>query len=573
MPDQHDDGASRPIGGDAAGAPLAPGDRVGDYVVERALDDAAPERAYLARLADGAEAGPEAGPERAFRLIERPRGGHDDLRLLLRLHLDHPHLLAPRTILSRDDRDYLVIESADPADGDAPRLAPGDALTAGLALADALAYLHGRGVAHLHVGPLAVVVADGGVRLAGVERAELVHPQDPQAPPLFARDANFLARTLGVLAEVESEDDSPTADPRTAALAAIVRRGTDNAFTTAEEVREACSAALLQPGRRLPEAPALPPGASLVYAIGCATSVGLVRAENQDAAATAVFDVRDDPGVDPRGVADGLTSVAVFLVADGMGGEARGELASRIAARVALVEMVRELLPALHAPAEHVLEPAPMGDALPRLAGVALRAGRAANARVWRLGQSLGRQTGTTLTALVAAGAQAALVHVGDSRAYLLRAGALTQLTEDHTLLARLQAVNHPLLRDPDVAIPRNYLYRCLGQDEETALDATELTLAPGDRLLLCSDGLWDELASDLLRDHLAHGDGPQACAEALVAAADDAGGHDNSTAVVVFVQGSEPAPAGSAGGSAADAAPRNTSPGAPPADAGPGAR
>jgi protein phosphatase len=72
-------------------------------------------------------------------------------------------------------------------------------------------------------------------------------------------------------------------------------------------------------------------------------------------------------------------------------------------------------------------------------------------------------------------------------------------------------------------------------------VEATPLTLAPGDRLLICSDGLWDEVPESTLLGLLAGGDTPRQCATALVAAADDAGGSDNSTAVVVFVRGSEP--------------------------------
>lgn len=528
--------------------PLAPGERVAGFVIVRLLKSSAAGCTYLARpLTNDEGVSEDTGgdakevPETVFQLIERPAGGHEDLRPLVRLGLHHPRLLAPRAIVSQDGCDYLVVEAVGEVDAGTDTRPPLDAvaaLTAGVGLSDALTYLHRTGVVHLHVSPSAVVVAGGRVRLGGMEDAQLIHPLDPQAPPLFARDANFLARTLGVLAGVV-EDVPEHADSTTAALADIVARGAASEFASPEEVGRACSAALPRPEPSLPAAQSLPARARASYVVASATSVGMLRTENQDAAAWAVFDVRDDVST-----GDAATvPAAAFLVADGMGGEERGELASRIAARTVLAETVQELLlPVLVTPVEAAQAGLSGADAvLPSLAEALVRAGRSANGRIRKLSTTLGKATGTTLTAFVAVGARAALVHVGDSRAYLLRAGQLTQLTEDHTLLARMQAMDHPLLHDPAFSMPRNYLYRSLGQEDEPDLDVTELTLAPGDRLLLCSDGLWDEVAPDTLHSLLASAQTPRECAEALVAAADAAGGHDNSTAVVVFVGDSLP--------------------------------
>ncbi|HEY7835325.1 MAG TPA: SpoIIE family protein phosphatase, partial [Ktedonobacterales bacterium] len=161
---------------------------------------------------------------------------------------------------------------------------------------------------------------------------------------------------------------------------------------------------------------------------------------------------------------------------------------------------------------------------------------RAANAEVRALAALLGKTTGSTLTAIVAVGARAAFVHIGDSRAYLLRQGELSQLTEDHTLLARLEKMRHPLLQEPGFLVPRSYLYRSLGQEDAIDLDSGALTLAPGDRLLLCSDGLWDEVDGGRIAGLLAGAATAQEGADALVRAANDHGGNDNSSVVVVFV-------------------------------------
>jgi serine/threonine protein phosphatase PrpC len=529
--------------------PLEAGDRVGEYVVIRSLGSSAAGHAYLARIApdemdeqDGA--GPDGvrppGPlDPVFHLIERPAGGHDAIRPLLSVGLHHPRILAPRGIISQDDRDYLVVDAAGDAgdgDGEADASGPIDvaaALAAGVALADALTYLHRNGVVHLRVSPATVTMAGGRAQLAGIEEAQLIHPLDPQAAPLFARDANFLARTLGVLAAV-GEEAPERSDAATMALAGIVARGAANGFATAEEVGAACSANLPHPEPSLPVTQPQPGGGQLTYSVASATSVGRVRSENQDASASAVFEVRDDVSA---GEGAGMPG-AIFLVADGMGGEERGELASRIAARTVVGEAAQELLvPIVQTPVEAAAAGLAEADvALPSLADALVRAAHEANARIRKLAATLGRTTGTTLTAMAAAGTRAALIHVGDSRAYLLRAGELIQLTEDHTLLARLQALDHPLLHDPAFAMPRNYLYRSLGQDDEAEVDSAELTLGPGDRLLLCSDGLWDEVEPELLARLLSEAATAQECARALVNAADAAGGHDNSTAVVVFV-------------------------------------
>jgi serine/threonine protein phosphatase PrpC len=543
---------------------LGSGDRVGSYVIVRLLATDAAGSTYLAHSApNAAESGvsPGIGPQDPVcLLLQRPAGAYDDLRPMLALGLHHPRLLAPRAIVSAGADDFLVIDGlvgedvAASAAGSSPALDAAGALAAGVGLSDALSYLHRNGVAHLRVSPMSITMHGGRAQLSGLEHAQLTHPLDPQAARLFSRDANFLARTLGVLAGVgEDASAAARADAFTTALAAIVARGAANGFATAEEVGAACSAALPGHDVDLPAAPLLPASGRLSLLVGTATSVGQVRSENQDVAASAVFEVCDDL----CGGEGATLPAGVFLVADGMGGEARGELASRIAARTVLTETVQHLLlPVLRTPIDAAVAGLAGADtALPSLTDTLLRAGQAANARVRQLVSTLGRATGTTLTALAAIGTRAALVHVGDSRAYLLRAGKLMQLTQDHTLLARLQAIDHPLLHDPAFSVPRNYLYRSLGHEDVADLDTSDLTLAPGDRLLFCSDGLWDEVDGAKLLQCFAAATTPQECAESLVAAANAAGGHDNSTALVVFVGNSSPVlPPDSAVGTPTDA-------------------
>jgi protein phosphatase len=525
-----------------AGATLASGHRIGPYIVTAVAASAATESVYWAQ--DGAEeyASSTSGDrKRMYQIHERARGAYDYARPVVALGLAHAHLLAPVAVLTQSDRDFLVTQALnDDAHGEGARLSAAGALAAGVALADALTYLHGGGVAHLRISPALIVLHDRGAHLTGLEDAQLIHPLDPNAGALFARDAAFLAHSLGALAGISEADT--TGEHLRPALAAIVARAAAGVYATASQVGADCAAALqAQPAALATaptEAPKPQPAAAnhmrLALIAASSNSVGMVRAENQDASAIVQFDLRDDASQ-----SGGTNPGALYLVADGMGGEERGELASRIATRVVVAEVWRELaLPLLHTP----VEAAETGAAharieMPSLTEVLSRAGQTANARIRTLAVHLGKTTGTTLTALLVVGERAALVHVGDSRAYRLRDGAFEQLTQDHTLLARMKAAEHPLLEDPLFAMPRNFLYRSLGQADEVEIDVSEVTLAAGDRLLLCSDGLWDEVDDARIAAILGGAAEPRAGARALVAAADAAGGKDNSTAVVLFVE------------------------------------
>lgn len=540
--------------------PLAAGAHAGAYTIVRVLATAPEETRYLALEAqkdDKSDQSDGSMPGGAYvTLIERAEGGLDGVAQQVVQGLRHPRLLSARGAFSTDGRSYLAFDAIASPDGmpaptvaDGAQLDPVAALTAGAGLADALAYLHRSNIAHLHVAPDVLVIHNGRAYLAGLETAEYVGALLDDAGALFARDANFLARSLGTLASLPTEAP-PDEPPAQAALRSIVGYGAAGSFATPADLAGACTIALQAAG----SAPSLlsveHPQERLLLHVGAATSVGLVRSENQDAYSTFICDLRDDVTRE--------APFAVFLVADGMGGEARGEVASRIAARMVLSELVGAfVVPALTRPAIMEMSEVPTtvlraisrndkavgedtgdGASAPEdeLQRAVKDAVAAANRQVRELASQLRQATGTTLTALVTLGSRAAIAHLGDSRAYLLRGDLLAQLTEDHSVLARLQAIDHPLLSDPDVFVPRNMLYRSLGQEDDPNPDLISLTLAVGDRILICSDGLWDEIEADALAQTLVTAATPQQCAEQLVALANATGGHDNSTAVVVFV-------------------------------------
>ena len=234
------------------------------------------------------------------------------------------------------------------------------------------------------------------------------------------------------------------------------------------------------------------------FRVGSATDVGRVRSNNQDS-----FLVREGD---------------LFAVADGMGGHQGGEVASALALQI--------LGQAHDEPSTSTL----------------VRAVRSANQAVFdKAGADPDlKGMGTTLTALADVdtreGRRLGIVNVGDSRLYRLRNDRIEQLTEDHSLVASLvrqgritaeEAENHP---------QRNILTRALGIDEAVAVDSWEVEPVAGDRFLICSDGLFNEVDENRIVATLRRFEDPGDAARELVRLANDGGGRDNITAVVVDV-------------------------------------
>jgi len=230
-----------------------------------------------------------------------------------------------------------------------------------------------------------------------------------------------------------------------------------------------------------------------------ASDIGLVRSGNED------FYVVNPP---------------LFAVADGLGGHQAGEVASQIAIETLL------------------------GNAPKRADAKALgRAVRAANAAVIEGAQTgLGRAgMGTTVTSAMVEGTHIAIAHVGDSRAYLLHLGELTQLTQDHSMVADMVRSGTLTEEESRVHPNRSVITRALGSDPNMLVDGFELDAAPGDRLLLCSDGLTSMLEDRDIETILQTAPSPAAAVARFIVAANEAGGQDNITTVVVDIEGSSP--------------------------------
>lgn len=215
-----------------------------------------------------------------------------------------------------------------------------------------------------------------------------------------------------------------------------------------------------------------------------------------------------------------------LVVADGMGGHAAGETASRLAIR----ELVRL---ALSLPQWIVrLDPQTTDHAARRSQQRVVRAHEAILAEGRREPDLEGM--GCTVTAVRNLGRDLQITHVGDSRAYLLRAGQLTRLTKDHTYVQMLVDSGRMSREDAETSVSRHVLVNAVGGINDTVrVDVDHLPLANGDRVLLCSDGLSDLVDDETIRALLASAPTAEQACRALVDRALAAGGRDNVTVVV----------------------------------------
>jgi serine/threonine protein phosphatase PrpC len=222
--------------------------------------------------------------------------------------------------------------------------------------------------------------------------------------------------------------------------------------------------------------------------------------------------------------------VGLYVVCDGMGGHAGGETASRLA--VQTVE--RELLGSRMRQDDPFASAAPLPET--PLAGALREAIEGACAAVFRTSRANPelQGMGTTCIALLLHGQMAILGHVGDSRAYAVRDGEVMQLTEDHSLVN--EQVRAGLLTQDEARHSRlkNIITRSVGFEEDVLVDLLGFETAPGDRYLLCSDGLSNLVDNEEMGTQLLRHDDPERACRALIDLANERGGDDNVTVVVI---------------------------------------
>lgn len=260
--------------------------------------------------------------------------------------------------------------------------------------------------------------------------------------------------------------------------------------------------------------------ASSQVEFGACTDVGQLRQNNEDSMRAA-------------------PELNLFVLSDGMGGHASGEVASRIATETVIAHCREsESNPTVEFIAERVPGASDISN---RLAGAV----RLANRAVYQAAQQAPdcRGMGATVVALQITGDRASLAHAGDSRAYRLRGGELLQLTHDHSFIA--EQIRQGLMTPEQASASplQSALIRALGVDPEVEVDLQEELALDGDVFVLCSDGLTNELSNAQIAAVLDENKDEQIAADRLVALANQAGGRDNVTVFVVRYATKKPGP------------------------------
>ncbi|MEO1643764.1 MAG: protein phosphatase 2C domain-containing protein [Chloroflexota bacterium] len=249
---------------------------------------------------------------------------------------------------------------------------------------------------------------------------------------------------------------------------------------------------------------------------GQASDQGMVRLNNQDSAFSFFFTSE---------TVDDFPDFGVFIVADGMGGHQEGEKASAITART----MAMDIMNRVYTP---LLNGVDMSDVQqPGIIEVMVEAVRKGNDAV----RAEVADGGTTLTGVVIRGEAAHIAHVGDSRAYWITpANGIEKITRDHSVVARLQELDQINEEEAAYHEQRNVLYRAIGQNEDVEVDIHRKRLVPNAHMLLCSDGLWNMVSDDDIFEIIQNTPDPQQACDKLVALANNNGGADNITAILI---------------------------------------
>ncbi len=267
--------------------------------------------------------------------------------------------------------------------------------------------------------------------------------------------------------------------------------------------------------------PALPPNkpqTALTY--GIASHTGMVRDHNEDACFAMHWHSI---------IADKRPDFGFFIVADGMGGHLDGEKASAIAVQTLAAEMLEKIC-------------VPMlrdfkASSSPTILDALAHAAEKANLAVIK-GVPGG---GTTLSTAAIVGSLAYLVHVGDSRAYLIHDSEIEQLTTDHTLVQQLVEMKKLTPEEAENSPQKNVLYRAIGQNEKLKIERLTRSLPPGAQMLICSDGLWDLVDDSDLKQVTLESSSPQDACDQLVALANEHGGADNISVIILKIPDSPP--------------------------------
>jgi serine/threonine protein phosphatase PrpC len=439
-------------------------------------------------------------------------GGDLNIKELMALSSGSPYIIPHQRVCYQEDRTYvwlpLPLQWGSLAKVRLPLEASQAALW-GQQIGAALATLNANGYYGLPLTSLEkIIIENGAARLADLTdchrpRAGYTEAEQRRGPYFLARILYYLLTGRDLVKERE-----PAAIPEP--LQTVIQQGIRGDYQNIEEMVADLSTPRAQDDY----------GFSLKPVSGKASSPGRVRQNNEDSLlAFEMTRVQESQGV----------PLSFYVVADGMGGHQAGEIASRTVNNIVTERILNaQVIPGLSLATRRL-------DNTPNM--VLDAAVRQANEVLYAEAQARGNDMGTTLTATLIIGNVATIANVGDSRTYLLRGSTLRQISKDHSLVASLVAAG--MLRPEEVrGHPQsNQIYRTLGAKPQVEVDIFTETLQRGDRLILCSDGLWEMVSDEEIAQAVITTSSPQAACDALIRSANRAGGHDNVTVIVIKLE------------------------------------
>jgi len=432
-------------------------------------------------------------------------------RQLAEMELHHGGALLPietfTEIIFGTRRVYVVLPAPSPFTGEnlSTRPEAGDVINWGVQLADALAFLHKNNVSFGAANLNHMSITGKAARWFNFASARIQTP-GTRTRKAYIEDVQALAASLFVL--IAGQAYAPEIP--------ITPRGLHDVF---QEVFVGDITAAAQLAERLRDVIAeIRRPTSYDLRVGRLTDVGQIRQLNEDSLLTLEL------GRIHRSVG---TPIGLYVVADGMGGHSAGDVASGLATAALAQHATATLLP---------LE---LDAATPQLdVNTWLNeAVNVANTTVYEQRKLAGTNMGTTLVMAYVGEGQAHVAHVGDSRAYLINDAGIQQVTVDHSLVQRLVDTKQLTPDEARVHPQRNVIYKNLGDRASVAPDITHIDLQPGDRLLLCSDGLNTEIEDQVIRQLVMSAASPQEACRQLTEAANAAGGRDNITTIIVQME------------------------------------
>jgi len=379
-----------------------------------------------------------------------------------------------------------------------------DVLTWGTTLARGLAHLHARGVFVERVAAERVVLDDESGHWVCLDNIYVAPPQgDPEAGQRAVANIRGLAHLLLTWAtgstklKACSELPEPVGRLLLQALKGEPALTAEGFAVALERAREQLT------GQR-----------RLSLRVGARTDVGQMRKLNEDS--LIVLDLSKE-------FAALKAAVGVFGVADGVGGNAAGDVASQLTVKT-LTRYGDDLRRSAAA------------RQLPDARAWITQAAMAANEAVYAEREAMSSDMGCTLVMGVIVGGAATVLNAGDSRAYRLGSRGIRQITTDHSVVQRLVEIGQLRPEEARHHPQKSVIYRVIGDSLTLGYDLFDVTLTPGEALLFCSDGLTDMVEDEVVWRTWREASAPQAACDRLVQMANDAGGHDNISVVIVEV-------------------------------------